>query len=201
MAEFIVEAIARGGYLGIFLLMALENVFPPLPSEVIMGIGGILVARGEMQFWPLLLIATVGTTAGNYFWYWLGDRFGYRRLEPWVARWGRWLTLEWEDVERAILFFNKYGDWVIFFLRFSPLLRTIISLPAGLAHMRLRRFLFFTFAGSLIWNAALIAGAQWLSQWLERSQDVLGWGIIGLTVLAIAAYIWRVVTWKPRSDR
>lgn len=201
MAEFIVEAIARGGYLGIFLLMALENVFPPLPSEVIMGIGGILVARGEMQFWPLLLIASVGTTAGNYFWYWLGDRFGYRRLEPWVARWGRWLTLEWEDVERAILFFNKYGDWVIFFLRFSPLLRTIISLPAGLAHMRLGRFLFFTFAGSLIWNAALIAGAQWLSQWLERSQDVLGWGIIGLTCLAIAAYLWRVVTWKPRSDR
>jgi membrane protein DedA with SNARE-associated domain len=92
MAEFIAEAITRSGFLGIFLLMAWENVFPPLPSEVIMGIGGILVARGEMQFRPLLLIATVGTTAGNYFWYWLGDHFGYRRLEPWAARWGRWLS-------------------------------------------------------------------------------------------------------------
>ncbi len=201
MGEFIVESIARGGYLGIFLLMVLENVIPPVPSEVIMGIGGILVARGEMQFWPLLVIATVGTTAGNYFWYWLGDRFGYRRLEPFVQRWGRWLTLEWEDIERAILFFHKYGDWVIFLLRFSPFLRTIISLPAGLVHMRLERFLFFTFTGSLIWNAALIMSGQWLSRWLERSQDVLGWGIIALTALAIAAYLWRVVTWKPRSGR
>ena len=201
MGEFIVDTIARGGYLGIFALMVLENVFPPVPSEVIMGIGGILVARGEMQFWPLLLIGTLGTTAGNYFWYWLGDRFGYRRLEPFVQRWGRWLTLEWEDVERAILFFHKYGDWVIFLLRFSPFLRTIISLPAGLAHMRIGRFLFFTFTGSLIWNAALITGGQWLSRWLERSQDVLGWGIIALTALAIIAYLWRVLTWKPRSDR
>lgn len=201
MGDLIVETIARGGYLGIFVLMALENIFPPVPSEVIMGIGGILVARGEMQFWPLLLIATVGTTAGNYFWYWLGNRFGYRRLQPFVDRWGRWLTLEWEDIERAILFFNKWGDWVIFVLRFSPLLRTIISLPAGLAHMRLSRFLFFTFAGSLIWNAALIAGGQLLSRWLEQSQDVLGWIIIGLTVVAVLAYAWRVATWKPRSER
>ncbi|WP_435417607.1 DedA family protein [Parerythrobacter aurantius] len=201
MGDLIVETIARGGYLGIFVLMALENIFPPVPSEVIMGIGGILVARGEMQFWPLLLIATVGTTAGNYFWYWLGNRFGYRRLQPFVDRWGRWLTLEWEDIERAILFFNKWGDWVIFLLRFSPLLRTIISLPAGLAHMRLSRFLFFTFAGSLIWNAALIAGGQLLSRWLEQSQDVLGWIIIALTIVAVLAYVWRVATWKPRSDR
>lgn len=201
MGQFIVETIASGGYLGIFVLMVLENVFPPVPSEVIMGIGGILVARGEMQFWPLLIIGTVGTTAGNCFWYWLGDRVGYRRLEPFVHRWGRWLTLEWEDIERGVVFFHRYGDWVIFFLRFSPFLRTIISLPAGLAHMHLARFLFFTFAGSLIWNAALVMSGQWISRWLERSQDVLGWGIVALTALAIAAYLWRVVTWKPRSDR
>lgn len=201
MADFIVETIASGGYLGVFLLMALENIFPPLPSEVIMGIGGVLVARGEMQFWPLLMIATLGTTAGNYFWYWVGDRFGYRRLQPIIDRWGRWLTLEWEDIERAILFFHKWGDWVIFVLRFSPLLRTIISLPAGLAHMRLWRFLFFTFAGSLIWNAVLIAGGHLMSRWFEQSQNVIGWIVIGLSVAAVAGYIWRVITWKPRSDR
>lgn len=201
MADFIVETIASGGYLGVFLLMALENIFPPLPSEVIMGIGGVLVARGEMQFWPLLMIATLGTTAGNYFWYWVGDRFGYRRLQPMIDRWGRWLTLEWEDIERAILFFHKWGDWVIFVLRFSPLLRTIISLPAGLAHMRLWRFLFFTFAGSLIWNAVLIAGGHLMSRWFEQSQNVIGWIVIGLSVAAVAGYIWRVITWKPRSDR
>lgn len=201
MADFIVDTIARGGYLGIFLLMALENIFPPVPSEIIMGIGGMLVARGEMEFFPLLIIATLGTTAGNYFWYWIGNRFGYQRLQPFVDRWGRWLTLEWEDIEKAILFFHKWGDWVIFMLRFSPFLRTIISLPAGLAHMRLGRFLFFTFAGSLIWNALLIAGGHALSRWLEESQDVVSWIIIGLAVIGVAAYVWRVVTWKPRSQR
>ncbi len=201
MADLIVEIIARGGYAGMFLLMALENVFPPLPSEIIMGIGGLLVARGDMEFLPLLVIATAGTTAGNYFWYWLGNRYGYQRLQPFVERWGRWLTLEWEDIERAILFFHKWGDWVIFVLRFSPFLRTIISLPAGLAHMRLGRFLFFTFAGSLIWNALLIAGGHALSDWLEESQHILSWIIIALAVLGLAGYAWRVITWKPRSER
>ena len=80
MQELIFDAIAMGGYWGIALLMAIENVFPPIPSEVIMGIGGVLVARGTMEFWPLILAGTVGSTAGNYVWYWIGDRWGYRRL-------------------------------------------------------------------------------------------------------------------------
>jgi len=201
MDELIIETIAKGGYLGIFFLMALENVFPPVPSEVIMGIGGVLVARGEMQFWPLLMIATFGTVLGNYFWYWLGDWYGYRRLAPFIDRHGRWLTMEWEDVERAIAFFHKHGDWVIFVMRFSPGLRTIISLPAGLAHMPLWRFLFFTFLGSVIWNAALIMSGKWLSQWLGDSQQVLGYIIIGLIGAGLLWYGWRVVTWKPRSER
>lgn len=201
MDELIIETIAKGGYLGIFFLMALENVFPPVPSEVIMGIGGVLVARGEMQFWPLLIIATVGTVAGNYFWYWLGNWYGYRRLAPFIDRHGRWLTMEWEDVERAIVFFQKHGDWVIFFLRFSPGLRTIISLPAGLAHMPLWRFLFFTFLGSIIWNAALIMSGKWLSQWLGDSQQVLGYIIVGLIAVGLLWYGWRFMTWKPRSER
>jgi len=168
---------------------------------VIMGIGGVLVARGEMQFWPLLMIATFGTVLGNYFWYWLGDWYGYRRLAPFIDRHGRWLTMEWEDVERAIAFFHKHGDWVIFVMRFSPGLRTIISLPAGLAHMPLWRFLFFTFLGSVIWNAALIMSGKWLSQWLGDSQQVLGYIIIGLIGAGLLWYGWRVVTWKPRSER
>ncbi len=201
MDELIIETIAKGGYLGIFFLMALENVFPPVPSEVIMGIGGVLVARGEMQFWPLLLIATAGTVLGNYFWYWLGNWYGYKRLAPFIDRHGRWLTMEWEDVERAIVFFQKHGDWVIFFLRFSPGLRTIISLPAGLAHMPIWRFLFFTFLGSIIWNAALIMSGKWLSQWLGDSQQVLGWIIVGLIAVGLVWYGWRFATWKPRSER
>ena len=199
MDQFIIDAIDQGGYIGIFLLMALENIIPPVPSEVIMGIGGILVGRGAMEFWPLLVIGTAGTTAGNWFWYWLGDSVGYRRLQPFVDRWGRWLTVDWQDIVKAQVFFARHGHWVIFFLRFSPLLRTIISLPAGLMHMPKWKFFIFTFAGSLIWNAALIKGGEWLGTWLAQSQHILGYIILGLTGAAVIGYIWRVVTWVPRS--
>ncbi|ANY20875.1 Inner membrane protein YqjA [Tsuneonella dongtanensis] len=201
MHDLIIEAIARGGYFGIFVLMALENVFPPVPSEVIMGVGGVLVARGEMAFWPLMIWGTLGTTLGNYAWYWIGDKWGYERTRPFIDRWGRWLTIDWEHMEAATRFFQNHGQWVVFFLRFSPFLRTMISLPAGLAHMPLGRFLFFTFAGSAIWNALLVFGGTVLARWLEEYNGVMGWIVLGLVVMAIAAYAWRVATWKPRHLR
>ena len=199
MHELIIDTIARGGYWGIALLMAIENIFPPIPSEVIMGIGGVLVARGEMEFWPLLIAGTVGSTAGNYVWFWIGDKWSYRRLRPFIDRWGRWLTLDWEHIEQATGFFQRHGQWVVFFLRFSPFLRTMISLPAGLAHMNAWRFLVFTFLGAGIWNVILILAGKWLAEWLDDRQDLIGWVIAGLVVAALAAYVWRLLTWKPRS--
>ena len=201
MQEFIVDAITRGGYLGIALLMALENIFPPIPSEVIMGVGGVAVSRGTMEFWPLMIAGTVGSVAGNYVWFWLGWAWGKRRLQPFVARHGRWLTLEWQDVERAQHFFRSHGHWVVFALRFSPFLRTVISLPAGLARMGRVKFLAFTTAGVFVWNLLLVEGGRRLSLWLAESQDILGWIIVGGLVLAFVAYIWRVMRWKPRADR
>lgn len=201
MHEFIVDAITQGGYLGIALLMALENIFPPIPSEVIMGVGGIAVARGTMDFWPLMIAGTVGSVAGNYVWFWIGRKWGKHRLQPFVARYGRWLTVEWEDVERAQQFFRRHGHWVVFALRFSPFLRTMISLPAGLAHMGRVKFLLFTTAGVMIWNLLLIEGGRQLALWLEESQDILGAIIIALVVLGVIGYLWRVSSWKPRAER
>jgi membrane protein DedA with SNARE-associated domain len=201
MHELIIELIAAGGYWGILFLMAIENVFPPIPSEVIMGIGGLLVARGVMEFWPLLAVGTIGSTAGNYVWFWIGDKWGYKRLAPIVDRHGRWLTLEWEDIERAQRFFQRHGQWVVLFLRFSPFLRTMISLPAGLSHMKTWKFLLFTFVGAGIWNVLLIMGGQWLGRYFEESQDVLSWIVLGAFGLALGAYLWRVFTWKPRAER
>ncbi len=200
MHGLIIEAIARGGYLGIFLLMAIENIFPPIPSEVIMGIGGVLVARGDMAFWPLMIAGTLGSVAGNYAWYWVGDRWGYERTRPFVDRWGRWLTIDFEHMEAASRFFRRHGQWVVFALRFSPFMRTLISLPAGLAHMGVWRFLAFTFAGAAIWNALLIYGGSMLARHLEEYEAVMGWVIGGLVALALVAYVWRVLTWKPRRS-
>lgn len=199
MNEFIVQLIEQGGYWGIFALMVIENVFPPIPSELIMGLGGVAVARGTMSFWPLLLVGTAGSTLGNYVWFLAGHRLGYQRLEPLVSRWGRWLTLEWSDVERATGFFRSHGQWIVFALRFSPLLRTMISLPAGLAHMRHGRFLLFTFAGSAVWNAALIGGGQWLASYIAESGVIMDWIIGAMLGLALLGYLWRVITWKPKG--
>ena len=199
MHDLIIEAIAAGGYFGIFVLMVLENVFPPIPSEVIMGVGGVLVARGEMELWPLLVVGTVGSTVGNYAWFWLGEHWGYRRLQPFVARWGRWLTLDWEHVEDASRFFRKHGQWVVFVLRFSPFLRTMISLPAGLSRMSPWRFVIFTFAGSALWNLLLIWGGTFLSAYIDEYEAIANWTVIGLVALALAGYAYRVATWKPRE--
>lgn len=200
MDQLIIDTIAWGGYFGIALLMALENIVPPIPSELIMGIGGVLVAREKMDFWPLLLAGTIGSTAGNYAWFWVGDKWGFQRLEPFIARWGRWLTVDWEDIERASRFFREHGQWVVFFLRFSPIVRTIISLPAGLAHMKTWRFLLFTFLGAGVWNALLIIGGQWLAHYLDQSQGLMAWIILGAVGLTVAGYLWRLVTWKPRKE-
>ncbi|MBK6801203.1 DedA family protein [Novosphingobium sp.] len=199
MNELIIRLIEQGGYWGIFALMVIENVFPPIPSELIMGMGGVAVARGTMSFWPLLLVGTVGSTLGNYVWFLAGHKLGYKRLEPLVTRWGRWLTLEWDDIERATAFFRRHGQWIVFALRFSPFLRTIISLPAGLTHMSHWRFLLFTFAGAAVWNAALIRGGEWLARYLKESGVVMDWLIGGTIAAALLAYIWRVITWKPRG--
>jgi len=200
MQDLIIEAIALGGYWGIFALMVIENVFPPIPSEVIMGIGGVLVARGQMEFWPLMIVGTLGTTAGNYVWFWVGDKWGYQRLEPFIARHGRWLTLDWEHVEKGTAFFRSHGQWVVFFLRFSPFLRTIISLPAGLSHMSLWRFLLFTAAGAAVWNALLIEGGRRLAPLMERYEAAASWAVGGFFVLVLGFYLYRVLTWTPRGD-
>ncbi len=199
MTEWIIHVIEQGGYWGIVFLMVLENVFPPIPSEVIMGAGGVAVARGTMAFWPLLVAGTVGTTLGNYVWFLVGDRFGYARMEPFIDRWGRWLTLDWQHIESATKFFRRHGQWVIFAMRFSPFMRTMVSLPAGLAHMKHWKFLAFTFAGAAIWNTLLIHSGRFVARYLKQFDAVAGWSMIALGAAILGYYVWRVATWKPRE--
>lgn len=199
MTEFILNLIAWGGYIGIFILMTLENVFPPIPSEVIMGLGGMAVARGDMDMTPLLIVATLGTTFGNMFWYGVGRWIGIARLKPFVERHGRWLTLTWEDVEKLNSFFHRHGGWVVFFFRFLPTFRTMISLPAGMAKMGLPRFLLATFVGSAIWNAVLAYAGLLLGSRFEELQVYVGPVAIITTAAVVVVWVYRVVTWKRRA--
>lgn len=189
------------GYFGIFLLMVLENVIPPVPSEVIMSVGGIAAGQGRMSFVILVIVGTLGCTVGNLFWWEIGRRFGYERLKPAVDRWGRWLTMDWQDVEKLRSFFDRWGGATVFVFRFMPLGRTVISIPAGLMHMPFWRFVAYTTAGSLVWNTILVGIGFWLGTNFETIDHWIAPMVTGIVVLALIAYVWRVLTWKPRERR
>lgn len=199
MTDWVLSLIAAGGYWGIAFLMALENIFPPIPSEVIMGLGGLSVARGVFDLTPLLIAGTVGSVAGNYVWYEIGRHIGTERLEPFVHRWGRWLTLSWGDVQRVVRFFDRHGGPVVFVARFSPFFRTMISLPAGMARMGHVRFLLYTAAGSLIWNGVLVWAGYTLGTHFSDLEHYTGPLAIAIGAGVAAFYAYRVVTWSDHA--
>ena len=199
MTQWILDVIAAGGYWGIMLLMALENIFPPIPSEIIMGLGGINVAHGRMDFWPLLAAGTIGSTIGNYAWYMVGARLGHERLRPFITRYGRWLTMDWEDVEGMIAFFQRHGHWVVFGLRFSPLMRTMISLPAGMARMHRGQFILYTAIGTTIWNIILIGAGFYLGRNFAQIEQYTGPITVATIGIILAVYLWRVARWRKRK--
>jgi membrane protein DedA with SNARE-associated domain len=199
MSDWVVQLIDAGGYWGIAFLMVLENVFPPIPSELIMGIGGIRVGQGRMEMLPLLVAGTIGTTIGNFSWYLLGYRLGFKRLKPLIDRHGRWLTLRWRDVEWLDRCFETHGEKIVFIFRFMPAFRTIVSLPAGLFRMSPWKFTLWTTGGALIWNIILAGCGYYLGYRFEKIDDWLG----PLTNVAVGfmvvAYVWRLVTWKSEK--
>ncbi len=200
MTEFAIGLIRWGGYWGIALLMCLENVVPPIPSEVIMGLGGLAVARGDMAMTPLIIAGTFGTVLGNLFWYEAGRRMGYRRLRPMVGRWGRWLTLHWSDVERLNSYFSKRGALTVFLFRFLPTFRTMISLPAGMLEMPRTKFLTYTTLGSAIWNAFLAGAGYFLGRNFSEIDRYLNPIGIAFIILLVGGYIWRVIRWQPEAQ-
>jgi membrane protein DedA with SNARE-associated domain len=199
MTDFILDLIEGWGYLGIAILMFLENVFPPIPSEVIMSLGGVGVAQGRFDFWTLVLVAVIGTTLGNWVWYSIGRWFGYERLRPLIDRYGRWLTMDWHEVEKLHNFFLRHGAGIVFFCRFLPIARTMVSLPAGMVKMSQIKFLVWTAAGSAIWITALAGAGHWLGQQFAQAERFIGPIALISIGLLVALYIYRVITWKSRD--
>jgi membrane protein DedA with SNARE-associated domain len=197
MFDWIVEVLDRTGYPGIALLMFLENVFPPIPSELIMPLVGFTAARGEFSLLLAVLSGTVGSLCGALVWYWIAFRFGRARIERLAEHHGRWLTLCPLKVERASAWFDRHGGTAVLIGRLVPTVRTLISIPAGIHRMPMARFLLFSTLGTVGWTGLLTAAGYVLE---ARYQDVsiyLNPVSTAVLVTLLLWYIWRVVTFRP----
>jgi membrane protein DedA with SNARE-associated domain len=197
--DWITGFIERTGYLGIALLMFAENVFPPLPSELIMPLAGFTAARGDLSIVGAVLVGSGGSVLGSTLWYFAGYRFGEDRLKRLAARHGRWLTVTPEEIDKACAWFGRHGGKAVLIGRLVPALRTLISVPAGIAEMRLLPFLIYSGIGTLAWTTLLgVAGFLLEAQY----QRVAGWldpvSYVVVDVLAVG-YVYRVATFRYKS--
>lgn len=162
--QFIVASVGSWGYLGVFLLMTLESACIPIPSEITMPVAGLLAAEGRLSFFWAATLGAVANVAGSWIAYWAGATGG----RPFLEKYGRFVLLRPHDLERADRWFEKYGDAAAFFSRLLPVVRTFISLPAGIARMPFWRFTILTFIGSLPWSFALTLAGYLLGENWER---------------------------------
>jgi membrane protein DedA with SNARE-associated domain len=200
MSEFIIEFITSWGYVGIFLLMVAENVFPPIPSELIMPFAGYVAADGALNVWGIVIAGTLGSLVGTSAWYLAARLLGLERFTRLCNRLGRVATLSEDDIDKADYWFKRHGGIAVLLGRLIPAIRTLISVPAGLAVMPFGMFLGISAVGSLAWTG-ILTGAGFV---LHESYDVVEAWVdpvsTGVVVLAVGLYIWRFITWKPIKD-
>ena len=206
LAAWVIEVIERLGYLGIAALIALENIFPPIPSEVILTLGGFLVGQGRFSFVVALVAATFGAVVGAWVLYGIGAVLGEARVRWLIRRYGRWAMLKEEDLDKAVGWFERHGGKAVFLCRFVPLVRSLISLPAGIARMSLPRFTLYTTLGSVGWNAVLI-GLGWYvgDQWerIAGYMDYFQYAVILVIGAAVLWFIWQrrgALPWSGRRE-
>lgn len=190
MENWLIEIINNFGYGGIFLLIALENIFPPVPSEVILTFGGFVTTTSDLTITGVVIASTLGSVIGAVVLYGLGLQIDVERMEKIVDRWGHILRLTKKDIHKADAWFDKYGYWSVFFCRFVPLIRSLISIPAGMSNMKFVPFLIFTTAGTFIWNIVLVnlgakVGASWeqIVHYMDIYSNI---AYAGIAVLGIA---------------
>lgn len=198
MEDWIIRLVDWAGYWGVALLMLLETVFPPVPSEVIMTVAGVSASRGNMTLTGTIAAGTAGAMLGNWFWYWLAIKFGEARMHVFIDKYSRWLTLDWEEVERGERLFERYGSTIVLVARMIPTLRSLISIPAGLFGMSLRRFLVFSTIGTAGWSAALAGAGYFLGSQFDDVEKWLGPLSTLVIVAIVVTYVWRLVRWKPK---
>lgn len=202
MIDWIGNLIGSAGYLGIALLMAIENVVLPLPSELIMPLAGFAAELGRLSLWGVIVAGTVGSTIGALPVYALARSVGEERLSHWVAQHGRWLMLREKHIQKADERFRRNGVLAVTIAQMIPGVRGLIAIPAGFAGMNVGLFILTNLAGTLVWCTALAYAGNALGAHFATVSRVLGpigWVILGGLTLAAGAWAWRRRTRQARS--
>ena len=207
MEQIIINAMEQFGYIGVFLLIAIENIFPPIPSEVILVFGGFMTTYTSLNIPIMILAATLGSLLGAIVLYYIGKIFNKERLKRIVSgKIGKVLRLKSSDIEKADKWFDTKGNKTVFFCRFIPIVRSLISIPAGMSEMPMQKFLIYTILGSLIWNTVLIivgsiVGDKWetIVGYLDNFSNIIL--IILVIIFVVAMYYWFVIRKKKQSKK
>jgi membrane protein DedA with SNARE-associated domain len=190
--SWVMDVVREGGLAGVALLMFLENVFPPLPSEVVMPLAGYLSARGGAGFGATGAAGCVGSLAGAVFWYGVGRAVTHDRLCRWADAHGTWLAMTPKDVDGAIAWFERHGPASVFIGRLVPFARSLVSVPAGFARMPLPLFLALSALGTTLWTAGLTYAGLVLGSEFEQVERYVGPVSTAIVLAALAAYLYRV---------
>lgn len=190
LTSFATGLINHFGHWGVFISMVLESACIPLPSEVIMLFGGFLVAQGLLSFWGVVWAGVLGNVVGSVIAFWVGVRGG----RPFLNKYGKYILFNADHLEKAEGWFSKHGEWAVFFGRILPVIRTFISLPAGIARMNFTKFLVYTLIGSLPWNIALTylglkLGQHWQS--VELYFRPVSYAMAAAILLGIVWFIYK----------
>ena len=195
LATWVQDVIEQLGYLGVALLVVAENVFPPIPSEIVLPFAGFVAQRGSESVVIMILAATVGSVGGALIMYWIAAVIGDERLHAFTRKFGKWVQIREVDLTRAEEWFDRHATSAVLFGRCVPLIRSVVSIPAGIRRMKLVPYIAYTFAGSLVWNILLIGAGALLGDNWERVGSYVGvfqWVVIALVIAVIARFTFGV---------
>ena len=172
MTDWIISIMEQLGYFGIALLMFLDNVFPPIPSEVIMPSAGFAASKGQLLLSGVIIAGSFGSLLAAALLYWVGRKIPNQSIFNWVDRYGKYLFIKSEDVKKALDWFEKYGHRVVFFGRMVPAVRSLISIPAGMSHMPFWKFMLYSSVGTIIWTTFLACVGYYFGNNIELVQQI-----------------------------
>ncbi|MGH2558944.1 MAG: DedA family protein [Thermomicrobiales bacterium] len=199
LASWATDVIDSLGYTGVAMLIILENVFPPIPSEAILPLAGYLAGQGRMWLPAVILVATLGAVVGALILYAAGAWFGDERVRRLIRRYGRWFAVSEADLDKANGWFDQHGGTAVMICRLVPIVRSLVSIPAGLRRMNVLQFMLYTAIGSGVWNTILIMAGWWLGDNWEEVGDYVDYLEIPVILAAAGAILWFL--WKRKLSK